>query len=804
VLDVQLAQGYLQSLKLDALFIEALGWDEPKEKLAIATRAFNQSYRCYCLARRGKVTVWEIKIKPPTALTPKLKARLYKTIHKKYPYPLLIFLDRQLSRSLWYWEQAWGEQSVPQSLVYIPQQPISFWVPRLQKLWAYQPQTGALNLLPDWPALEVCQGLAQTFNHQIQHLSAAISDISAETDRQWYAALILKRLIMVYLMQQRGLLDQGDVWYLHTRLGQSQQQGPNQFFKQYLQPLFNQGFSLPEIERPKVVQQRLGRVPYLGNLFYSHRLEQQYPDLDISDEPFEAILVWLEEPIWEQILNPWQSAALAYIFEQQILGETAPGYPGHPLVVAQSCDRTLGTFILRQLAIVPGPANPDLNDLLFQGEVSCCRQLIQEVLPQIHILDPACGAGTLLVAALQRLVEIYSVLIGHLQTLQDSQLNIWLSSVQTEHPNLLQSIFRRILKNSLYGVDLLPAAVETTQLQLLLPLIATAHTPQDVDPLPGLDFNILAGNSLVGLVRVDEQGFDRVKTRGEEEALQGNLLQPLAAESYRTILAEKNISLEHYRSRTTILSEMHTIPPYAQMALLRETINQLDRKAQEKLNNLLLSEFSQKLGIHFKETQLTDKPQRRLLTLADLELLQPFHWGYFFNMVIEQQGGFSVILSAPPWAALKPTVEEFFQHFRDLAHRQGLDNKPFKTSKQALIEGNPELAEAWLFYQSQYSFLADYFYRVDQYAHQTPTVNGKRVRSQLRLDWLFIEQCMNLLSPQGACALIVPSEFSQSAKAETLRTWLQHQTSLDLSDSLPMIPATSTLPTFSLLAFQRH
>lgn len=311
----------------------------------------------------------------------------------------------------------------------------------------------------------------------------------------------------------------------------------------------------------------------------------------------------------------------------------------------------------------------------------------------------------------------------------------------------------------------------------------------------------MAGNSLVGFIRVDEQGFDKIKgSHDQGEALQGNLLQPLAADNYHTILTEKKISLEHYRAQTLLLNEVHAIPSYARLEFLRENINQLDQKARAKLNDLLLAEFSQKLGIHFKETQLTDRPQRRVLTLADLELLQPFHWGYFFNGIIDQ-GGFSIILSAPPHQHLKPTIDEFFQHFRNLALSQGIDSTNFKTSKQALIETHPELAEAWLFYQSQYSFMTDYFYRAEQYTHQTPTVNGKRLRSQLRLDWLFTEQCLNLLSTQGICTLVIPSEFRDSPKAESLRNWLNQKSQMMVSEMLSKSEQSTSPLSLSLLSF---
>jgi hypothetical protein len=70
----------------------------------------------------------------------------------------------------------------------------------------------------------------------------------------------------------------------------------------------------------------------------------------------------------------------------------------------------------------------------------------------------------------------------------------------------------------------------------------------DLEPLPNIDFNIMAGNSLIGLIRVDAEGFDRLSTplsrsgrgAGGEGVLQGNLLQTLAASAYQQILEDKN------------------------------------------------------------------------------------------------------------------------------------------------------------------------------------------------------------------------------------------------------------------------
>ncbi len=778
---MQQAETCLQSLDLVTLFREVLGWSAPFGGRAISTRAFNQSYRANCIAQRGDVRIWEIKLAIPANLSLKLKSRLYQTIHKKFPHPLIIFIDRQRCRSLWHWK---SRANCFQSLVFINQQPLAGWRARLDYLADYNPTWGAIDLQPK---LINCAEFTQQLRQQLDQLVASINGISDGGDRRWYAAVLLQRLMLIYLLQRRGLLD-NDIWYLHNQLGSSQQRQPDTFFQQVLQPLFTQGFSLPVLERPRSMNW-IGAVPYLGDVFYTHPLERQYTHIDIADAPFESVLVWFESPLWQQVSNSWQASTVGAAFEQVLTEQQPNNWDAIEEGIAGGCERLLDQFMLRQLGIEPQPSAPDFWNILFCGQAVHLRRLVQTILPQFSLLDPACGTGTLLMAMQYRLVDIYSVLIGQLAHYQDSQLDIWVKGLYAEHPSLLQTIYRRIFKYGLYGVDINPIAIDIARLQLLMGLVTIAQQPQDVEPLPSLDFNIVSGDSLVGLIRVDESGFDRLPA--SETLLQGNLLQPLAAENYHTILSEKNIALEHYRSRFNLLEELRQdIPHYAQLEFFREQINCLDSKAQAKLNELLLSEFSQTLGIQFREAQLVTAPRRRLLLVEDLKILQPFHWGYHFSHILEQAGGFNLVLSRPPQGVFRPTPQEFFQRFFDLASRKNIDLRTFKTAKRSLLNADSEIASAWLFYQSQYSLLTDYFYRSPQYEHQSPLLQGKRQRTQLRRHWLFIERCFHLLAPHGVCGLITSNDIKESPRGVALRSLLDNHTEGEIMDLCYLDPSS--------------
>ena len=378
-----------------------------------------------------------------------------------------------------------------------------------------------------------------------------------------------------------------DKWYLQTRFGEALQTKKN-FFQDYLQPLYH-CLALPKVERPTAVSEQIGTVPFLGHLFHTHRLEQRYPTISIKNPPFEQILGWLSEQTSADGLNLWMCGDLSYCLEQSLANqsiveeiEQAAVSSAVGLAKAMS-DRTLSQLILNRTQTISKGNPTDINDLLFNADAKLCRYLIQDMLPNLRILDPACGSGNLLIGIYQQLTEIFSNLIGYSEQSRDIQLKIWQAGLADNREQdahyateetlrspaaLLQTVQRRILKNILHGVDISIQAVENTVFQLLLHTISTAQQQQDIEPLVDLSFNILVGNSLIGLVDVDKERFETIQKADDREIMQGNLLQPLVADSYQTILAEKNLAVEHYKYRNQMLADARNIPDYARAALL--------------------------------------------------------------------------------------------------------------------------------------------------------------------------------------------------------------------------------------------
>ncbi|MEH2301056.1 MAG: DNA methyltransferase [Nostoc sp.] len=568
------------------------------------------------------------------------------------------------------------------------------------------------------------------FQEQHQKFLLFVKGIDNETDRRWYTSVIMNRLMFVYFLQRKGFIDNEDLNYLQNKLEQSKQKGENYFYAQFLRALFFESFAKPEFERDLSVQELVGKVKYLnGGLFLKHHIEDKY-DISIVDEAFEQVLDLFGRYSWnlddtpegkDDEINP---DVLGFIFEKYINQKAFGAYYTRPQITEYLCDRTIHKLIVDRVNDTLSDKDKrfeDINELLIKLDTNVCRLLIEDILPNLSILDPACGSGAFLVAAMKTLIFIYAAIIGTIELQGDKKLKDWLKTEKTEHLCIEYFIRKRIIRDNLYGIDIMEEATEIAKLRLFLALVSSAKNVDELEPLPNIDFNIMAGNSLIGLIKVDETGFDTVGN-----SLQGNLLQSLAADNYKKILEEKNKSIKIYKEYAFLPQNLpHTdTPKDTCFRHLRRSIEQLNSKSQEKLNLLLLDEFSKRLGIKYEEVQLNGKSQKRVLKVEDIAALKPFHWGYHFDKVLER-GGFDAIITNPPWEIFKPQAKEFFAQHNELVTKNKMDIKDFEKEQNKLLE-NLIIASTWLEYQSQYPYVSAYYRSSEQYKNQISIVNGKK------------------------------------------------------------------------------
>jgi Eco57I restriction-modification methylase len=151
------------------------------------------------------------------------------------------------------------------------------------------------------------------------------------------------------------------------------------------------------------------------------------------------------------------------------------------------------------------------QDAIDNAEGSETVLAFYEALRSIRIVDPACGSGAFLFAALNILEPLVEACVDRMESFvadadaaghHDSYVEFrrTLQDAST-HPSRRYFVLKGIILANLFGVDIIEEAVEICRLRLFLKLIAQLDSPSQIEPLPDLDFNVRAGNSLVGLCR---------------------------------------------------------------------------------------------------------------------------------------------------------------------------------------------------------------------------------------------------------------------------------------------------------------
>lgn len=594
----------------------------------------------------------------------------------------------------------------------------------------------------------VTKNFYKEFKKKHASFEKAIQNVTDDYDRDWYASVMLNRLMFCYFIQKKGFLD-FDKHYLRNRLKETQElRGKGQFYgsfyREFLRVLFIDGLNARE--QTSEFKNKFGRIPYLnGGMFEEHEIEKRYPNLDIPDEIFETLFAFFDEWNWHldtsitasgKDINP---DVLGYIFEQYINDRAQMGayytkediteYIGRNTIlpwlfnevekkssaafkpngeVWQLLREKRNNFIFPamlkgcklplppEIEIGVDTSKPDLRKRrsewnkptaethalpteiwretvarrqrceeirtkIASGEIAKINDFITfnldirkfaetvlsktddhllvrhfyDALKRITILDPTCGSGAFLFAALNILEPLYEICLTRMQ--ED-----WLEKFKSElevlkvkyHGNLKYCIYKDIILNNLYGVDIMREATEIARLRLFLKMLAVVDVNEyeanmGVDPLPDIDFNIRCGNTLVGFVNPedvkkailpnDELIYGEIqKAYDEVEAKAADVFD--LYERFKTLQQTAEGSTQYYEAKKELKSRL---------TLLNDELDRAMAKCQYYINSESLSGNAK-----FEEWK---------------RKTQPFHWYSEFYGIVVANGGFDVIIGNPPY-----------------------------------------------------------------------------------------------------------------------------------------------------------
>ena len=758
-LNIENTRTLLQGFDFKTLFIEELGWNNPKNKSAFPFQTKEGEFFRKAISELSGATVYEITNAEGSIPNAKARDIISREIQKINFEHILIFIDKNRTQTIWRWLKKQDKKNLAREHYFSAGQTGDLFIAKLAGLIVDISEIEndititdvARKIQSALDVEKVTKKFYSNYQEQFVEFVKLIEGIDNEADRRWYASVILNRLMFIYFLQKKGFIDNNNQDYLYSKLKETKKAfGKNQYYNNFLKSLFFEGFAKAEKLRSPTTNKLLGKIKFLnGGLFLKHKIEAKYPDINIPDPAFENLLQsgepkgLFEKFSWnlndtpggeDNEINP---DVLGYIFEKYINQKAFGAYYTRPEITEYLCEQTIYKLILDAIngeeidpellkkAKLPASHNyANIAELLISLDSETCRKLINEksgILPNLSLLDPACGSGAFLVAAMKTLINVYSAILGRIDFLADKKLLEWKRKIEDEHPSINYYIKKQIITNNLYGVDIMEEATEIAKLRLFLALVASAQKVEQLEPLPNIDFNIMCGNSLIGLLRVDATQFNKHFQSTSTKITKGNVVQK--ASLFNAATAQANLfGGEHAKSYQQLINEKEAaVASYknahelgiTDLQELRDSIQKREAEANKILHELLLEEFST-LGIKYEQITWDEtknkegKSIKRNLTLEDMKTLEPFHWGYEFSEIFRKKDGFDAIITNPPWEVFKPNSKEFFIDYSKVVSKKKMNIKDFEKEQEKILE-DEEIKEAWLEYLSRFPHVSSYY-----------------------------------------------------------------------------------------------
>jgi hypothetical protein len=398
-----------------------------------------------------------------------------------------------------------------------------------------------------------------------------------------------------------------------------------------------------------------------GNTYIYNAVKHGIPeDNDLFADLPEEVKSGINHPLEENVV---ETSTQQHLWEiRKVWNQKAPSEIGLPTEIYRELIERRKRYADIKVKIENGEINHindfityNLNirqftqDFIENTEDAAFLLHFYKAINKITILDPTCGSGAFLFAALNILEPLYEACIIRMEQFvaeEPGKHNFFeevLTKVKSDqHPNLQYFIFKSIILNNLYGVDIMNEAVEIAKLRLFLKLVATVDVNPRKDnfglePLPDIDFNIRAGNTLIGFATENEL----LQTIQKKE--------PLFAED----------KLEEFKEEFELVSKAFGHFQNSQLINDQGTDSFKQAKAQliAKLN-----ELNHKLNVYLATNYGIDAERKPKEFEAWLHSHQPFHWFAEFYQIVAAKGGFDCIVGNPPYVQIRKINYQFINN----------------------------------------------------------------------------------------------------------------------------------------------
>ncbi len=482
-----------------------------------------------------------------------------------------------------------------------------------------------------------------------------VGELTSDEARAW-ATRQMGRILFLWFLQAKQWLGydgtgQGSPNYLQD-LWTKRDQATDGYYRGMLIPLFFE--ALARRNPGQEVRNILGYTPYLnGGLFRRNRLEDRVHDggeVTLPDELFDprgdmSVLGLLSQYRFttrestpdDQSVDP-DPELLGRVFENLYQGDerhdTGTYYTPRE-VVHFMCRQVLDGYLCNTAGIDQDTLNWLRRQVTEPEEEKsplppATEESLINALEGGRICDPAVGSGAFLLGMMQEIVQLRRGILH--------SRNYYIEPA--EEDKLVATWKRRAIQWSLYGVDINPEAVEICQLRLWLSLILDMVDPREVDPLPNLDFRIVAGDSLVDRV-ADIDFRDSLPREGRQIPMELN--QRVQHEEER--IDQWRREFEATQDNPARLRKLRDNIANAYKRIIRFHIDTALDKAREEVQ---LRQGMARKKVAITETRVAQL-EHLLKELGKEDAYQkPFLWPVAFPEVF-QYGGFDIVLANPPY-----------------------------------------------------------------------------------------------------------------------------------------------------------
>jgi hypothetical protein len=474
----------------------------------------------------------------------------------------------------------------------------------------------------------------------------------------------LNRIMFIYFIAKKNWLEKPNfvdwLWSSYKGLGRF---NTNEFYEKWLKQVFLKAFNnrANEIkDLPDEVKRVISNAPYLnGGLFRENDLDNL--TVQISDRMFQKIFEFFESynftikedmPLESEVAVDPQM--IGYVYESlasvadEIYDRNDLGIFYTPRVeVDFMCRRSLVEYFSKNLSEIPkekfyhlifDPFDERENIENWFTKENLWRKL-EDALNDLSVVDPACGSGAFLVGMLNVVSDVYKLIYKH----EGSSLNDF-------------ALKNRIIQYSLYGVDVMPWAIQAAELRLWLQLIVETDFKKEElrehPLLPNLNLNLRVGDSLVQ--EIGGISFN-LKTNNLKPHLKKKLedLKQEKRKYFENSLTRKFKTPEEVKEEETRLFEeiiderIESLETDIQVCEnnIKDAKKQVTLSGEHLTNEKKVKENEEKIQINNEEIEKLKSVKQHL---KDPEK-KPFVWDIDFSEIFAEKNGFDIVIGNPPY-----------------------------------------------------------------------------------------------------------------------------------------------------------